>query len=220
MMQSRIKLYEKKERLLENSGPSIQINRRCWNYVRTTTRMAFFCMKVQIGIDFSVTSGHGTIPYTIQQSSKKQYEWLINSSNYSAKPKCLWILFRPWVIPYIRCKDPFCFLLTVSHWLMDLQLKKKKKKKTRKKFREMTNSNHPLEWMIGLGGWHSANYVKIVSGKQNHVLLKIYLWVLTHLRRRWSIIKAPYYLKHFACSVLDNSASVRTDLHTERWPCW
>lgn len=185
MMQSRIKLYEKTERILENSGPSIQINRSCLNYIRTTTRMAFFCMKVQIGIDFSVTSGHETIPYTIQQSSKKQYEWLINSSNYSAKPKCLWISFRRWVIPYIRSKDPFCFLLTVSHWLMDLQLKKKKKK--RKKFREIPN--HPLEWMIGLGGWHSANYVKIVSGKQNHVLLKIYLWVLTHLPRRWSIIK-------------------------------
>ena len=150
MMQSRIKLYEKKERLLENSGPSIQINRRCWNYVRTTTRMAFFCMKVQIGIDFSVTSGHGTIPYTIQQSSKKQYEWLINSSNYSAKPKCLWILFRPWVIPYIRCKDPFCFLLTVSHWLMDLQLKKKKKKK--KHERNFAKWQIPIihlsEWLV------------------------------------------------------------------------
>ena len=134
--------------VLENSGPSIQINRSCLNYVRTTTRMAFFCMKVQIGIDFSVTSGHGTIPYTIQQSSKKQYEWLINSSNYSAKPKCLWILFRPWVIPYIRCKDPFCFLLTVSHWLMDLQLKKKKKKRTKEISRndEFQSSTWVNDW--------------------------------------------------------------------------
>lgn len=60
-----------------------------------------FCLKLQIGIYFSVAEGQITIPYPIQQSSKTQCEWLINSLHYSVSPKCLQILFLHLVIPYV-----------------------------------------------------------------------------------------------------------------------